>query len=82
MPNVNDMFASYKKKNCQCDICRKPATFVLDKIPERTNRAFHFCDKCMKRNQHLLFNSGLEAQKFFATYLRRVNGEDLPPLHN
>lgn len=80
MPDVKQIFSKMAKmhKNCLC--CTKPATYYVDVIPGKTKRPLYLCDRCMSRNQHLLFNAYRENDNSYVTYLRRKKHEDLPDL--
>ena len=81
MPNVLKVFDALKNKNKLCDGCFKSkANYYVPVVPGVTKRMLFFCDKCMSRNTHLLFNAGREIEKFSANDIRRKNNEDLPDM--
>jgi hypothetical protein len=81
MPNVANLLDMTNNINKKCDACCKAkATYFVAPIAGLTKRNLFFCDNCMKRNTHLLFNAGREYEKFSATAQRRKNNDDLPDL--
>jgi len=81
MPHVMDPIQAMRNIKKMCDACCKvKATYYVAPIAGRTRRNLFFCDKCMGRNSHLLFNAGREIEKFSATEQRRKNNDDLPDM--